>query len=353
MRLFKRGNGFWYIEIQRGTPKSLKTRDKEVARRVYRRVRKDVMLGKIAELEHSKTVSLRQFADEYVRHRQNMKAPKTVKADELALRKLIEAIGDKKLSLLCERDFDQCIDRWLLLGNKASSVNLHLRHLRAAFSKAVRWDYLVKNPLVGYGLLKEDASSTRFMAPQDIQKVTDLMEENGEYELIAMLWFYLLTGCRRQEIFNLQGRDVHRTERMIHVRESKAGRERWIPISPLLDEVMQGMRIPHIGRVFGQYKHADTITHKVKEYLVKAGLRDFRLHDLRHSFASHLAMSGATQKDVKELLGHSDIRMGDRYTHLAMDHLRGVISNLDLAVNPRSTGGLKVVNGGKHKRNKN
>ncbi|WP_459918077.1 site-specific integrase [Desulfocicer niacini] len=55
--------------------------------------------------------------------------------------------------------------------------------------------------------------------------------------------------------------------------------------------------------------------------LKEAGIENFHFHDLRHTFCSNLIMAGAGLKDVKDMVGHSDIRMTDRYTHLTMEHM--------------------------------
>src|SRR6266446_1437666 len=63
--------------------------------------------------------------------------------------------------------------------------------------------------------------------------------------------------------------------------------------------------------------------------VAKAGLQDFRFHDLRHTAASHLIMRGASLSDVKEILGHADLKMTMRYAHLSPAHLRGAVDRLD------------------------
>ena len=61
----------------------------------------------------------------------------------------------------------------------------------------------------------------------------------------------------------------------------------------------------------------------------RAGLEDFRFHDLRHTFASRLVMKGASLKAVQELLGHADMKMTMRYAHLSQEHLRDSVNLLN------------------------
>jgi len=66
-----------------------------------------------------------------------------------------------------------------------------------------------------------------------------------------------------------------------------------------------------------------------KAVFKRAGIEDFKFHDLRHTFASHLAMKGASPKDLQELLGHKTMSMTTRYAHLSQEHKKKAVSLLN------------------------
>lgn len=71
------------------------------------------------------------------------------------------------------------------------------------------------------------------------------------------------------------------------------------------------------------------VTMAFRRAVKRAGIFDFRLHDLRHSFASYLTMGGVNLRAVQTLLGHKDLRMTVRYSHLSPEHLAGAVKALD------------------------
>ena len=59
-------------------------------------------------------------------------------------------------------------------------------------------------------------------------------------------------------------------------------------------------------------------------------MKDFHFHDLRHTFASYLAMTGATLIELSEALGHKSFDMVKRYSHINTEHLQGVVERMAL-----------------------
>jgi len=85
-----------------------------------------------------------------------------------------------------------------------------------------------------------------------------------------------------------------------------------------------------------------------KTALGRTGIRNFRFHDLRHTFASHLAMGGIDLKTVQELLGHKSFEMTLKYAHLSSDHKKTAIEELGVKMQSLVTTWLQEGQDGKH-----
>ena len=137
---------------------------------------------------------------------------------------------------------------------------------------------------------------------------------------------------RRGEILGLKWEQVDLRHSFILLDTSKNGERREIPINTTLEYLFKEM--PHsVESVFVfAGKKGKPLTDIKKSFhvaLKNAGILDFRFHDLRHTFASHLVMAGVDLTSVKELLGHKDIKMTLRYSHLAPGHKRKAVQVLD------------------------
>ncbi len=161
-----------------------------------------------------------------------------------------------------------------------------------------------------------------------------------------MLLLALRTGMRRGEIIGLQWSSVDWQTQNITVRHSyceytkelgstKSNRERHIPMDADVYAVLFN-RKRDTGYVFvdADNKHFNGryLERRLKELCNQVGLRNIGWHTLRHTFASHLAMSGVPLNAVQALLGHSAITTTMRYAHLAPSTLRAAIDQL----NPKS-----------------
>jgi integrase len=116
------------------------------------------------------------------------------------------------------------------------------------------------------------------------------------------------------------------------VHQTKNNEPRVIPMNQTLyDELHQLPRGLHTPYVFCHEngERSDEVKRSFTSPCRKAGIMDFRFHDLRHTFASHLVMNGIYLKTVQHLLGHQDIRMTLRYAYLSGEHLQAAVGTLD------------------------
>jgi integrase len=137
----------------------------------------------------------------------------------------------------------------------------------------------------------------------------------------------LYTGSRKREILDLKWSDIDFEKQLWRLAESenKTKKVRWVPLSEGMSQLLQSVpRIDGCDWVFANPKTKlpfNNIFSSWNTSRTKAGLADVRMHDLRHSFASFLVNAGCSIYEVKELLGHSQIKTTQRYAHLSQDTL--------------------------------
>ena len=133
----------------------------------------------------------------------------------------------------------------------------------------------------------------------------------------------LNTGMRRGEILRLKWRDVDIKRSIIYLHETKNGEKREVPINEQVKAILiNTIRHPQSEYIFYNKDGTPMASNKRSFFtaLKKSGIKDFKFHDLRHTFASHLVMSGIDLNTVRELLGHKSLQMTLRYSHLSANH---------------------------------
>jgi integrase len=153
--------------------------------------------------------------------------------------------------------------------------------------------------------------------------------------LKPMVLIALNTGCRRGELFNLKWTDINFVGRILTVAgaTAKSGKTRHIPLNDEAFTVLQAWHGQCKGKselVFPSYdgERMDNISTSWERLIGDAKIENFRFHDCRHDFASKLVMAGVDLNTVRELLGHSDIKMTLRYAHLAPQKLAAAVATL-------------------------
>jgi integrase len=144
------------------------------------------------------------------------------------------------------------------------------------------------------------------------------------------------TGARKENILSLTWQQIDFDRRCIFLPETKNGERQTLPLvdpalSAVIDWKTKPQKFPSAFLFPSPVKANQHITlsgHVWKNLLAKAQIENFRFHDLRHSFASELAMSGASLAEIAAGTGHKTLQMVKRYAHLSHDHTASVIERM-------------------------
>ncbi|AZL75027.1 tyrosine-type recombinase/integrase [Pseudomonas oryziphila] len=303
----------------------------------------------------SATPTLRNFIDNTylpwfkAHHRGHDKTKHTLSTcfEPIMALRLVEVTG---------RDLEQIRTCWLNDGNKPSTANRKMGTIRGAFNRAVEWGYLETSPLNKVKALKVDTKGrVRYLSADEdkaLRESLDAREERMRAErdsanqwrtkrkreplpdlravtftdhLKPMVILSLKTGLRRGELFNLRWFDVNLQRKTLTIdgAGTKTTETRHVPLNAEAQATLLAWKEQSAsgGYVFPSPdgKRMTDVKTAWLELLKAANVKDFRWHDMRHDFASRLVMAGAMLNTVRDLLGHSDIKMTLRYAHLAPD----------------------------------
>lgn len=202
--------------------------------------------------------------------------------------------------------------------------------MKCLFNKAIAWSkYNGKNPVKGIKLFKEQPR-LRFLEKEEIFKLLANCDEHLKPIVIVALH----TGMRKGEILNLKWHDIDFRRDLIYLYQTKNGERREIRINNEVKSTLlkvkkrpdsQYVFCNKNGEPYGDIKKSFFTACKKSGILQISG---FRFHDLRHTFASHLVMSGVDLNTVRELLGHKTLDMTLRYSHLSQDHKKRAVDLL-------------------------
>lgn len=281
--------------------------------------------------------------------------------------------GDKTLATIT-RCFDKLfskplaeitpsiIEQWRIKrlndGISNATLNRDIGTLKSLFTKAVEWGFIKENYLKNLKLSKIDrAPKVRYLSfdeeknlrqalfereeqlKQDRKRGNEWRQVRGydllpDYEenelcdyLTSMVLISINTGLRQGELFHLSWEMIDLKERSIIIAGeiTKNSSSRYIPLNDeaykIITQLFEKSSLKK-GLVFPSKdnKPFNNVKRSWTTVLKKAQITEFRWHDLRHHFASKLVMAGIDLNTVRELLGHSDIKMTLRYAHLAPEH---------------------------------
>ena len=231
---------------------------------------------------------------------------------------LLPAFGAKPL----DRIGEAVIRRWFERYSRTAPGNANriLARLRQILNFAVACGHIESNPAQRIAPNRRPAL-TRFLSCEEIARLHNVLDAQscpGSRQQADIIRLLLLTGCRKGEIVGLRWSEVH--DGMLALADSKTG-PRTVPLGSGARAILE--RQPRGESPFVFPSPRNPVRPRCSElslwYRVRreARIEDVRLHDLRHTMASHAVMNGVPMPVVSRLLGHSNVRMTLRYAHLA------------------------------------
>ena len=189
------------------------------------------------------------------------------------------------------------------------SNNIETTTLHHFFNYCIKKGYLEKNPANGIKKLNQN-SRLKTLSDEDVQKLIDGATNKLTRDLIT---FLIYTGCRKGEALNLKWDDVDLQNDVIAIKGTKTKYDRYIPVSKPLKELLTAIEKKDGLYVFNNNgKKLCEFKRSFHTAVRNAGLKDLRIHDLRHVFASKMVMNGTSLYITGELLGHRTPQMTKR-----------------------------------------
>ncbi len=254
------------------------------------------------------------------------KKPKSVEEDQRMLGKnILPVLGMQKVDAVAPDDIAR-----LHASLKATpyAANRVLSLLKKIFNLAEAWGWRAAgtNPCRHVSRYKEK-SRERFLTSAEMEQIGQALDEAEELgtepvEALTAIRLLALTGCRKSEVLTLQWKFVDFERRLLFLPDSKTD-EKVVPLGTAALVILQGIeRTPGNPYVFpGRHGegHFVGLYHVWNRLRIPLGMKDVRLHDLRHSFASVAVSGGMGLPILGKILGHANPATTARYAHLATD----------------------------------
>ena len=227
------------------------------------------------------------------------------------------------------------------------TCNRALVLLRFGFELAMRWKMpgVSSNPVKEIKNIKDDNKIERYLTEQQTMALVQAVRQSDSEMLQFIVMFLIYTGARKREVLDARWRDIDWAQRSWRIPKTKSGKIRHIPLSTGALKVLDHLRLriregfldeqaifanPKTGEPFVSFFYS------WNNARIRAGMPDFRIHDLRHSFASYLVNAGRSLYEVQELLGHADIKTTSRYAHLSRERLVAAVEVVpQIEIGPR------------------
>jgi len=296
--------------------------------------------GRYFKTAEAKRHTLSDLIDRYIQEELSRK-PNNARNITQHLNWWKRELGDYTLFDITPARITDCKTKLLMAKTRSgefrtnATVVRYMASLSHAFTLAMKdWGWIDDSPMRKVSKPKPARGRERFLSEDERDRLLKTCKQSSSQFLYPVVVLALSTGMRRGEIMSIKWSQVDFDRHRILLYETKNGSSRAVPLAGRALTLIQSLsKVRRIGSdlvFYGQDpKKPVDLKKPWTTAIKKAGIADFRFHDLRHSAASYLAMNGATTIEIAAILGHKTLQMVKRYSHLANSHTAAVVSSMN------------------------
>jgi integrase len=293
---------------------------------------KQILSAELLRVEQAKILghqppgkdTIGEVADRYLKYQKARLTPTAYDREEMSRRIHLARFDSFKLSSIRKVDLQNYLTERSAVASPYS-VRKELAFLTHMFRLAVEWEIVQVNPAIGLKAPKLPAGRIRYLQPTELKALLEGCRD-GLREIVALA---VSTGMRRGEIMGLRYLDVDLSNRRILLPQTKNGESRVVYLNDMAMMVLNSVQAGAPGDLVFSSWTPTMVTVEFGRVVRKLKIENFRFHDLRHTAASWMRMSGADIHTVGMLLGHKDVRTAARYQHLSPAFLTDAVGKLD------------------------
>ena len=338
MSTFEKGGNHYIDYYVHGQRKREKIGpNKKLAEAVLHKRKVEIAENRFLDIKKVIRLKFEDFADTFLNlHCKVNQKPNTYERNKCLVERLKEYFSGRYLSSITSLMIEEYRTKRIAEKRKPSTVNREVACLKCMFNKAIEWGKAYDNPARKVKLFRENNCRVRFLETEQIDKlITKCSPRLRPIVIVA-----LNTGMRRGEILGLKWKDIDVNRKLIYLHDTKNGEKREVPMNDYVTKTLIAVpKNPNSAYIFCDKKGAPfyNLRKSFSTALLKSDIIDFHFHDLRHTFASQLIMSGVDLMTVKDLMGHKSIEMTLRYSHLSPNHKQRAVDILGRRMDTRWT----------------
>lgn len=282
--------------------------------------------------KQEKLSTLEHFLEEKYYPWLKSRNPKTVQKTIKAFQSAFHNFMDYQLTDITAWEIEKWRNKRLADGIKPATTNRQINTIKGCLSRAVEWDIIESHDLQKVKAQPVDNAKVRYLSKDEEYRLRESLSQFDLKHLTTIVILAINTGMRKGEILSLKWSDINLENKVLTVdfQNAKSGNTRHIPLNTQAFNVISEWKkmSGSAGYVFKDKNQQRLIDFRYDwiALLEAAKINDFRFHDLRHHFASKLVMASVDLNTVRELLGHSDLKMTLRYAHLAPEHKAAAVN---------------------------